>query len=924
MVKALENLALEVGKIVDELTLVLLRSRRQGKSTVFKSIKQAILTTWNKSKIEETVERLQNIRDEVQFHILVSMVEKVDANALMMDAALQSLDKSTQYVVESILQGKSDLAAVVSAQTQESIRREDAREAAAIRRHDDIVSGIGNLQHTLSSVKAAIRPVKKSKILRGIKNLLYFPQIEDRYEIIKPAHQKTFEWAFQAPATTQASWASLQEWLSMGAGVYWVSGKAGSGKSTLMKFLMRDKRLHQELLAWAGKTPLVVASFYFWNPGTTIQKSQEGLFRTIILESLKQMPGLGQVLFPERYVPGASWNEPPTFQQLRRAFITLTTQTHVRLKIALIVDGLDEFEPTDASYTELADIFLEATKSNSVKALLSSRPLSAFEALFEDCPKLRLHELTKRDIQLFVSDRLGRHSRLSELSQNDATSTQDLINEIVTSASGVFLWVKLAVDSLLEGFQNFDTVKDLRKRLRAIPRDLEDLFMRMLKQIPSEYSVQSSRMFQIVRCREFLSKGYSIIRALDAMTLFFADSSLETMLTAPIEPMLRSERKTREKEVAGRLRSRCAGLLELHYSHYSYSDIEASIDGGYYGSVTYLHRSVADWLRKDHIWSQMLEATKNTDFDPTVAVMRSLVMQLKCMSKIDLPAKTWVRENMAFARFAESTTGNSQNAILDEMDRVMAVHYEMDRNGFSSGLSEVASKQSTHWCEVISFKPIESVSKPCHGTFLAFAIYHGLVGYTRAKVEQAGGALPKKSGRPLLDYACHPALELKGHEHVVNPALVEYLLASGADPNEKFDGFSPWQNTGYHIYVEPGVVDPVDENGVSLWNPVLKSLIKHGADPDARVKLGEIGDWCPILDILEIMELHNESPNLKVTEIIKMLKDRGAKYMYPQIEQLGNSRVDNQIDETTSPPEKSKTTTSRARRYLKRFFKTPM
>jgi hypothetical protein len=112
-----------------------------------------------------------------------------------------------------------------------------------------------------------------------------------------------------------------------------------------MKFLMGDHRLRHALTMWAGDTPLMVTSFYFWNPGDAIQKSQEGLFRTIIIQALEKCLELGPILFPERYRPGATWMEFPTFHQLRRAFEKLTTQSDIPLKIALVIDGLDEFEP---------------------------------------------------------------------------------------------------------------------------------------------------------------------------------------------------------------------------------------------------------------------------------------------------------------------------------------------------------------------------------------------------------------------------------------------------------------------------------------------------------------------------------------------------------------------------------------------------
>jgi hypothetical protein len=83
-------------------------------------------------------------------------------------------------------------------------------------------------------------------------------------------------------------------------------------------------------------------------------------------------------------------------------------------------------------------MFLTATQSANIKAVLSSRPLSAFEASFANSPKLRLHELTAHDIEIFVSDHLGQHPRIVELSLDDAAGVRALTHEIVSAASGVF------------------------------------------------------------------------------------------------------------------------------------------------------------------------------------------------------------------------------------------------------------------------------------------------------------------------------------------------------------------------------------------------------------------------------------------------------------------------------------------------------
>ena len=94
--------------------------------------------------------------------------------------------------------------------------------------------------------------------------------MNDRREWIPEAHAKTFNWALQGMNQVSLPWSDLKKWLRQEEGIYWVNGKAGSGKSTFMKYIDFDSRTKQYLRAWASPMPLVVASFYFWNPGTSI------------------------------------------------------------------------------------------------------------------------------------------------------------------------------------------------------------------------------------------------------------------------------------------------------------------------------------------------------------------------------------------------------------------------------------------------------------------------------------------------------------------------------------------------------------------------------------------------------------------------------------------------------------------------------
>lgn len=63
---------------------------------------------------------------------------------------------------------------------------------------------------------------------------LHYREIDYRSEGIAIAYQETFQWIFEKP--TNSLWADFVAWMrDSNAGLYWITGKPGSGKSTLMK-----------------------------------------------------------------------------------------------------------------------------------------------------------------------------------------------------------------------------------------------------------------------------------------------------------------------------------------------------------------------------------------------------------------------------------------------------------------------------------------------------------------------------------------------------------------------------------------------------------------------------------------------------------------------------------------------------------------
>jgi len=71
---------------------------------------------------------------------------------------------------------------------------------------------------------------------------LYYSEIKDRHDRISEAHGMTFQWIYGDPRPGDRPWTDLSHWLESNRSLYWITGKAGSGKSTLMKYLYNDER----------------------------------------------------------------------------------------------------------------------------------------------------------------------------------------------------------------------------------------------------------------------------------------------------------------------------------------------------------------------------------------------------------------------------------------------------------------------------------------------------------------------------------------------------------------------------------------------------------------------------------------------------------------------------------------------------------
>jgi len=197
-----------------------------------------------------------------------------------------------------------------------------------------------------------------------------------------------------------------------------------------------------------------------------------------------------------------SWTE----EDVQKAFQCILGQQVLRLDITLFLDALDEYNGNHEIIASFLHSIASAvdTSLTRFKICFSSRPLQIFLDRFWDVPSFDIHEHTVEDINLVIHTKMSHNARMSQYMQADNPKNRLLTiefgNKISSRAEGIFLWVILVLDELLEEFTEGETVRGLMKRLDFLPPKLEELYQHTLNRLPSKYLNDNKLIFEVLRC----------------------------------------------------------------------------------------------------------------------------------------------------------------------------------------------------------------------------------------------------------------------------------------------------------------------------------------------------------------------------------------------------------------------------------------
>lgn len=295
---------------------------------------------------------------------------------------------------------------------------------------------------------------------------LVFARMGARVRNVTAALPDTCTWLFSHEKFT--------EWLDrdrvrLHNGFLWVKGKPGSGKSTIMK----------AALSWTERKLLSESNInYFFNARSTgqLEKSSLGLYRSLVFQLLcaqRKLRPRFLASFSSKEMNGEveQWSE----HELQNFLVQAVQARWLDAPVHIFIDALDEGDEDDVRQMigHFEDVArLAASSRVPLRICLSSRhyPHISIEKgvsiVVED------QQAHNEDIELYV---------LRKLRGQKNVEMDELRQEVLQKAAGVFLWVVLVVPLLNCIYDRGQGLKQMLDKLKSIPKDLHELFSDIFK-----------------------------------------------------------------------------------------------------------------------------------------------------------------------------------------------------------------------------------------------------------------------------------------------------------------------------------------------------------------------------------------------------------------------------------------------------------
>lgn len=327
-----------------------------------------------------------------------------------------------------------------------------------------------------------------------------FPEVRERFQTVSSHLEGTFQWI--KLNETFKSWLKFPE-----MNVLHLAGKRGSGKSTFMKYLAGD----EALVTWARlKNPsrkTIVISHFFHYAGQDPSRTFEGFLRSILFQLVEADSDAfeqAQPVFQER----TAHQSAPTWPRddLKKACLKVfkywgTLVDHQRPITYLVVDAWNHFEGELHEMTsflrklfELCGRRLKLCISSPQEAKIDNALASL--ASLGVLPRIEIDRHTQQDIEMYIKEN---YPKLTQITVED----EPLVDKIRDHSKGVFLWVRLVCQNLVNcAITSTEVARaspgELQCLLDKLQPDLEEVYEMMFNSIEPDVRGDVEKVLSIV------------------------------------------------------------------------------------------------------------------------------------------------------------------------------------------------------------------------------------------------------------------------------------------------------------------------------------------------------------------------------------------------------------------------------------------
>lgn len=719
-----------------------------------------------------------------------------------------------------------------------------------------------------SSVK--ITQAKRERLLQSLKYLRF----NERRNQVSDAYENTEEWIFagdcnevddtEDPAhpsddmrinpsesretaqndqadLSDLKWDSFSNWLRSMDKFYWISGKPGSGKSTLVKFILGHSDTRRFLDVWHPRTLFI--SHFFWRPGTALQQNVKGLLCSLLYQLLQNSnAALHCALSTVRDLDTKDANTDWSTTEL--VDLCLQVLSDYDQPLCIFLDGLDEVDPRDG-VVPLLSLIDKISHGKRIKICLSSRPEPLLQTRLSKYPQLRLQDLNRIDLELYAQENVKIPDGYTAELHNDP------ITLLVDRAEGVFLWLVLAIKSINKGVEYGDSTATFLERIDQLPGDLISLYKDMWKRVcddnPLAYRQTAALYFKLLLAHrdsafERLSDHFTTLSLMLASTstadeMFQAGDKIPESI--PKDIMLQKCRDVERKANVC-----CFGLIELlresdsapnrafgMYGHH-YDELILFTDGS--RALRFIHRSAHDFLVDTEDGKEILDFDKSSNTSLEIRIAKAYLAG----SQLFLLVPSG-RGDVLGASFA--------GVHLSVMKGLWLTHKSSD------DWSNRDWEQLLHYCEMLChagklFAGSHTRARLCQGEdFLK--ILANTCGDEHILSAMKEGKMSKSTISDILLNACNSFVDgiPMDPRNYSAKEFFKTLLVHGADPNYKGIMFSPgvWHwpfaqlETPFTKYLEITLVrakaESLSSEELYVVLETLHIFISHGANLDGMV-----------------------------------------------------------------------------------------